>query len=298
MAGSRSEVGRQVHGMNFEDRRVVITNVFAGKATGTLAKRASSLGLYARWYREHIGLEVNFPPAEDVAYTYVEYLRLSRAPPTRAQGFVEALRFCLGTLGADLDEDVLSSKRLVGSVSRSYEAKRITKKAPPVPAAVVVALEEFVLSKGDPLKRNLAGFILMLIFTRARCRDLSRIKKEPVVDAGVGNDGFIETMAERVKGTRGAKKARLGLPVVGPRLGLAAEPWADAWLRVRVEIGRDAGVDQALFPAIAPGGAPAVGVGIASGQLNYLARQLFEHLGVNGDFAVAFTSHSWTRRGL
>jgi hypothetical protein len=99
-------------------------------------------------------------------------------------------------------------------------------------------------------------------------------------------------MAERVKGTRGAKKARLGLPVVGPRLGLAAEPWADAWLRVRLEIGRDAGVDQALFPAVAPGGAPAVGVGIASGQLNYLARELFEHLGVNGDFAVAFTSHS------
>jgi len=71
---------------------------FQEKATATLEKRLSSLTLYARWARA-AGFKGPLPQSEAEVYKYVRELEANQAPPTRAQGFVEALRFLIGVGG-------------------------------------------------------------------------------------------------------------------------------------------------------------------------------------------------------
>ena len=84
LSGLRSAVGRQVKDTPEEERRATIENALADKATNTLARRASSIGLYVRWFEQNIGPEVEFPPAEGTVYAYVESLRHEQAPATRS----------------------------------------------------------------------------------------------------------------------------------------------------------------------------------------------------------------------
>ena len=239
-AGDRSAVCAQLHKTDDEGALALLDNVFANKSTATLAKRASSIGLFIRWYEQKIGHDARWPPSEEGAYAYVEHLRAARAPPTRAKGFLEAIAFCKGALLIRDVDEVLSSPRVSGAASRCYEEKRLTKKATPLTASTVIRLEKYVLEGDDLFDRCIAGFLLFLTFARSRCRDASRIREEPQLDPSGDGSGFVQTAAERVKGTRGQKRARLGLPVVAYRKGLSEAPWADEWLAVRKQLGLDA----------------------------------------------------------
>ena len=145
MAGSNCVVGRQTAALDVQGKTQVLENVLAGKATGTLVRRASSVGLFAKWYREYVEPNVKFPPGEATVFADLERLRTSRAPPTRARGSSEALNFCSGVIGLEVGEDVTTSRRVTGSATRSWETKRLTKQAPAVPAEAVRKLEECVL---------------------------------------------------------------------------------------------------------------------------------------------------------
>ena len=163
-------------------------NLFAKKATGTLARRSGSIGLYIKWYRDTIGREVAFPPTENIVYAYLEHLRLSQSPASRGKSFLESVNFCCGTTGLDLGTEVLSP-RIFGSSERMLRTKRITVKAPPLPAQV---------ARGDA----------------------SRLLEEPLLETAPDGSKAVAT-----KGARDAKRQKLGLPVTAVRRGLI-DRWA------------------------------------------------------------------------
>ena len=129
-AGEASGVYTQLR--EADDVGALLANIFANTATATLAKRASAIGLFVRWYEQTIAHSASWPPSEEAAYAYVESLRVTRSPPTRATGFMEALAFCKGSILLDGADEVLSSPRVSGATSRCYEAKRLTQKAAPL----------------------------------------------------------------------------------------------------------------------------------------------------------------------
>ena len=71
-------------------------------------------------------------------YRYMCELRRTKAPPSRAQRFLEALAFCKGMLGADV-QDVLDSSRVSGASKR--EAMVGTRKKTPLTMGQPAALE-------------------------------------------------------------------------------------------------------------------------------------------------------------
>ena len=71
----------------------ILENAFAEKATGTLSQRLSAWTLAGAWARQHLGTASLAPLQEAVLYSYFEDLRISRAPATRPQSFIDALFF-------------------------------------------------------------------------------------------------------------------------------------------------------------------------------------------------------------
>ena len=179
----------------------------------------------------------------------MEHLRLSQSPAPRGKSFLESLNFCCGTIGLDLGAEVLSP-RVVGSSERMLRTKRMTVKAPPLPAQVVRALEMYVTSDADLTSRHLAGLLLFMTYARSRCRDASRLLEEPLLETVPDGSGFLEAKAVATKGARDAKWQKLGLPVTAVRRGLIDAPWADAWLKVRSACEADAAKDGPLMLAL------------------------------------------------
>ena len=88
----------------------------ATKATGTLAKRANSLVPFGRWSSLASGVGAfALPFTEGKIYQYLKPLAAEKAPPTRAQSFVEAVKFTRGALGLHADLGELLSSRVNGA---------------------------------------------------------------------------------------------------------------------------------------------------------------------------------------
>ncbi|CAK0823995.1 unnamed protein product [Prorocentrum cordatum] len=271
-----------------DDLRVheLLVNTFAGKATSTLARRACSMSLYMRWTRDNFGSAAHgFPLSESKAYEYVEDLR--------ATGFLEAALLVHGTLGVEVEGGLPQSARIRGAVARSWERKRLTVNARPLKVKHLRLLES--LTKEAPPRTSLeAGFLCYLVHSRSRARDLAKVEDEPYVDLSV-SQGFIEVRAARAKTTRGLKRARLGLPVVGIAEGLTDdtfETWAEAWLRAREELGLRAGEGQYLMPAVSVGGVLVHDVPASAPQITAMLRRSLILAGAEPAEVEHYTSHS------
>ena len=105
LIGDKCRLGRQIQesGDDIVAIQNVVANTFAPKATNTLGRRATSVALFLRWAASR-GMPASeaMPPTEALIYDYVEDLRVTKAPATRAQSFVESIGFAAALLGLDL----------------------------------------------------------------------------------------------------------------------------------------------------------------------------------------------------
>ena len=227
---------------------------FAAKATSTLEGRLSSMSLFSRWARG-TGADSYLPTREDIIFDYVRTLEAERAPATRAQAFLESVRFARGVAGLEVDLAVVLSGRVTGAALASADRKRVLVKCDPLPAAAVAFMELRVAEAKDPVETVMLGGFLFAVHARLRYGDLVRINVEPGLDVESGQ-GFIETIAhsELTKSGQAAKRRRRAVPVAGLAYGLLGAPWAEAWLYTRHEEGLDAAIDGTLMPARARGG--------------------------------------------
>ena len=288
LLGAGCQLGRDLECTETElDAEELVRNVFAEKATNTLARRGSSMMLYLKWARvANPSLDEAF--SETRIYAYVEELRRNGAPATKARSAMEAIFFAKGTLGVHIGDEVAASARIRGAIARAWESKRLTKKAPPLSVGAVAVLEHAACA-GEPLERVVAGFLCFLIHARGRCSDVARISKEPVLEGGT--DGFVEVVADAVKGSRGKKRRRLGLPVVAPRRGVSNAPWAEGWLEARSALGLDASSGGLLMPAVGWGGSLAESTAMSAPQATEYLRRFVPP---PPEGALPPTSHSCT----
>ena len=144
MMGESCEFYRNLQGENVVD---AVELLFAGKPTGTLAKRSSSLGLYIEWAPR--SSEEPFPLREKVAYDDIRDLIVTEAPASRANVFRSTVAFVFGFLGADGAEDIMKSRRLLGGGSKAQARQKDQEEAAPLPAKAVEMLEKAAAGEVD-----------------------------------------------------------------------------------------------------------------------------------------------------
>ena len=248
---SHSLLGRTMIAEN-EDIRADATSlvaVFEAKKTATLSKRASSLAMYARWFRE-VGL-AGPPFAETRVYRYYEMLIDAAAPATRGQAARQAMHFAGGTLGFDVAA-ASESPRAKGLCLRLLKTRAPLRQRAPLTVGMVKTLEELVLKDPSSESGLLAGAALFCTYGRARVGDIARGNAEPELDlAPDGITGFVQS------GLLDHKTARPGdrksLPIVAPVMGVSQKPWGVAWISGRRAASLDARCGT-LLPAPLTGG--------------------------------------------
>ena len=148
-----------------EESEITMTfqHAFAGKATGTLNKRAGSLLAFSEgvWTSMHLSpLRFN----EGILCRYLLMLQSRAAAATKGKHTLEALRFLNGIANlrfVDLTEAI--SARCAGLARQMELTKRILVQASPLTSDQVYALEKLVCETDSLHVKVIAGYLLFLL---------------------------------------------------------------------------------------------------------------------------------------
>ena len=248
--GDESPMGKMI---DREGDRVV-HDIFAKKKTGTLKTRCVAMMLYIRWAQSK-NLSP-FPLTVATVYSYVDELRKSGAPATRASSFRSALAFIKGTLNVKGVDAILDNSAISGSCHRSYVTKRVLKQRDALTTDQVMTLETIVEHGQTLAEKVFAGHCLMCTYGRLRFGDSQGIESEPVIDGE-----YLEAGTSMHKTDSMVGRTRRLLPVSAPAMGISKGCWAADFLKARKDAGLRAGVGRAFMPA------PLIGGGWSPGRL-------------------------------
>jgi hypothetical protein len=296
------KVGRQAQteAANDPDRAMMIlSDTLQSKAVSTLNQRSSSMNMFARWLR----LRRDGPPwplHEQEAYAYLVDLRESRSPATRAQRFLEAVHFSHFILGLDVQEGLLSSRRLSGAALTSFSRKRMLTQRVELTVEQISKLEAFVCDEAEKVKAQpprpgnsvpalfvavATGTLLFALHTRARWGDLYAVSSEPVVEGG-----YVDAQTSYHKTANRPERRMRWLPLAGLARGLSGRPWARAWLELRAASGLRAQEGLPLLPA--PSLAGWSRAKVDAWEATLLLREALTRVGCGGEYLARVGSHS------
>ena len=225
---------------NCDSEKVVqiITDWMARKSTSTLTLRAGSMAMYVK-YCDQFGAAA-VPVDEMMAYQYVDFLRSTGKPPTRARTFVSTLSFVGGILGWKGAEDAANSQLVQGAAHRCYLQKRVLRQAPPLDVVSIAVLELCSLFDEGVYLRACAGLCLFALYGRLRVSDCNRVCNGKV------SGNYFEGNLCRVKTARTLEKQTRFLPLIVPVRGLLGFDWFSSFQQAR----RDLGLED--IPEFAP----------------------------------------------
>ncbi|CAJ1388492.1 unnamed protein product [Effrenium voratum] len=256
----------------------VLADIFRAKATATLRARASALLAYMRWGRaEHGRTFTLFPVKEVVVYEYLCFLRDTRSPPTKAERFVQALAFCKGTLQADVD-NVLASSRIKGATI-PIQGHRVVRKKRPLTVAQVADLERRA-STDESATGVFCGYLCFLVHGRLRW--------------GPDGAGSLEAGLYYHKTANRQKSViRRLLPAACSLPGVSGLPWAQTWLQNRAKHGLRAKKGCPMMPApLASGKWDSIPLGTAE-AIVWMKEVLQDAQGDVGTHSCKATALSW-----
>ncbi|CAL1147122.1 unnamed protein product [Cladocopium goreaui] len=204
----------------------VFADAFRSRATATLVKRSLDYYKMALWMNQHLGLQP-MQLTESVVYRYLSFLRETNAAPTLADATVKAIWFMHSTANiVDFNPKVFTS-RIAGVCRDLYLRKRILRQAPPFPADVVRALEEYALHAENRVDSMFTNFILFCIFSSCRIGDAAKIRE---VEFSRYHDIFlVEAATSEAKNTNTMERRRMLLPFTAIGWGLHLNPWCIKW---------------------------------------------------------------------
>ena len=159
-----------------------IEDTFAGRAAGTMMKRASDFSRFAKWIVANKGRPL--APTEGELYAYMLHLRRSKAGATAGESFIKALRFFTHLTGAA--NASRASPRVEGAAKAMSMCKRPLWQAPALPVEAVKLIEDYVHEELDPGKAAIGGFILFCLYSSSRWSDAARGSDLRVDIAGSG----------------------------------------------------------------------------------------------------------------
>ena len=205
-------------------------DVFAEKATPTLAKRASALWRYAQWIAKN-GMGNPLSYTEEKVYRYVQHL--DGGPATSAESFLQAVRFGIHLLGVRVvSMEGIISARVKGCAGRQFASKKPLKQAVPLSRMMAEALEREA-AKGDVRSYTtlVAGQLAFCLHSCCRFSDSLHIEELSVTTHG--NICLVESSTRKHKtATTKEKKSRF-LPLNCLGIGLGLLDWASQWIKAR-----------------------------------------------------------------
>ncbi|CAE7638190.1 unnamed protein product [Symbiodinium sp. CCMP2592] len=214
-----------------DQMRRTFLDVFHGKSTATLVKRASSLWRFANFCFDN-GLGNPLGAGEKVLYRYMSHLE-EHGKPTSASAFLQAWNFAVHTLKL-CSPDALGalSARVKGAAQRMYSLKRKLVQAVPLTVKQVKGLEYVVLKSPYPHWRIIAGHLLMCIGSSCRFADSLQLTSLKVSTA----QGVTLVEAESSKWKTASRKDQL-LPLASLGKFFAEESWGEVWAKEREAAG-------------------------------------------------------------
>ena len=211
-----------------------LNDVFAPKSTATLYKRGREILAYVQWFRSGnlSGSPLLFD--ESQVYSYIQYLKSQRVGPTRANSFVQSVRFTVSMLGCKVQSlDTVVSARVKGAAYNMYILKRPLKQALPLTVEEVRRLELVALEGPNHHDQVAAGFMLFCILSSARVADAQNI-------TNIRIDAFettciLECDTLRHKTATTCEKKTTFLPYLCVGSIFQSSSWAKAWVKARTD---------------------------------------------------------------
>ena len=272
-----SEIARSFH------------DCFAGKSTGTLAKRANDFYRFALWQ-----VDVNkahpLKPSERDLYMYLNFLRDSGRAATSGESFLKSWAFMRHVVGLlPTQRDPLVSSRVLGAAKSMYLEKRPLRQAPPVPCDLVLALEGLMFSVTVPTKyKCILGFLLFCLYASSRFGDAARAKG--LVHDVAGHMYLLETGTLQYKTACTAERKTTILPLLALGTALHEYPWSPEWTEAR----RDQNLDAAeyLMPALSEVTDQWLQRPMSTGEGGYWLRDFICMTGATEEKASSYSCHS------
>ena len=225
---------RQGSSLDFEELTFSLSSAVMHKATSTVVRRLSSLAHYVQWASEaHVA---PFPVCKKVAWAYLLHLHKNSAAWSKPSNFRQAINWCRGVLDLIVEDDYLSSPRVVG-LCKGMESKAPPPKRAPALTFEEVLFVEAVAAAGENVQDVVvAGAVLFMLFACARASDAARAVSLWVDFSDVdGATVWIDSEVKKSKTAIGSR-ARLLLPLLAPCVVFRLD-WAKSWLEAREHLG-------------------------------------------------------------
>ena len=229
------------------DRESVSASV-GNRSPWTIAKRASSLSLFLRWFHMSESPDAGCME-EGVIWSYVVHLRRSGAAASRGSGFLSALRFLHHVLGFGLEE-VLRSRRVCGLAEQMSTGVHWLRQAEALTLGEVRRLHSILEDCGaHSFDRALAARCLIALYGRCRNSDLSDIQwiEHEFSDSA----GYLVLYLGLHKSNKAAARSKKLLPVLIPAMGITGQQWVSQAIAALEAVGMsvEGKISGPLLPA-------------------------------------------------
>ena len=197
------------------------------RRAGTLIARLSAAQAYETWARAS---GAGWPPKEADAWQYLCTKANTSLALTRAQTFMELMKFLKHVLGADSMDQVIESRRLTGTAAERSMQLGTRRQAATLTLAEVEMLEHALQDvRLSAVEVVVAGVALVMLSLRARFGDMKHITAVKV-------DGqYLVATVSQTK-TSGRATDRLKLQMVGLRLLITGRNWYEDFQNVRTQM--------------------------------------------------------------
>ena len=264
-------------------------DAFAGRATGTLTKRASDFYRFSLW---QIDVNQSHPlkPTEKDLYAYLNHLRDSGKAPTSDASFLKAWAFVRHVIGlSSNNQDPLVSSRVQGVAKSMYLEKRPLHQAPPIPADMVTGLERLMFSATMPTKyKCIVWFILFCLYASSRFGDAAKATGLTLDMAG--HMYLLETGTLHYKTASTSDRKTTILPLLALGTALYELPWSPQWIEAR-KLEKLDELDP-LMPALSEVTDQWLQRPMTTGEGGYWLRDFLCMTGVTEDKAASYSCHS------
>ena len=236
-----SDTGRMLRDNDPSTHLDILSEIFEGKSTNTLAKRVNSLLHYLNYWRFTDEETTDFLPFSSVlVYGYLKHLRVNNRL-SAAKDFLQSTKFCEHVLGLK-SVDSLSRPWISGIAKAAYSYTKPKKESRPLTVKEIIQLETFLI-KGSchHLDRYACGIFLCMLYGRARVSDLrsvSNITLDFCNDSG-DRTGYIEIRTTDYKNSRISRATGKPYIILVPVYGLCGESWGRAFVKAAAANGVD-----------------------------------------------------------
>ncbi|CAE7210435.1 unnamed protein product [Symbiodinium sp. CCMP2592] len=207
------------------------------KSPHTIHKRASSFWAFVRW------VDVHDPQSaeklhEVQVWNFVQFLKASEAPASKASSVISSFRFAHFVLGFKVTS-IIESKRICGAAEQQLVKVRKLRQALDLRVSQILELHARLESGAlHCFDRALLAPILIRLYARARPSDFLFIE---TVEVDCPADSDYPLLVFEVSEHKGARKVQLKnklLPILVPMIGVHGKCWINEALSAFKDAGR------------------------------------------------------------